>query len=85
MSVEKWQSWMALLPCERCGWLPEDCLCAAGVTASTPPPAPVEESGPVLRVLTLDERRAAYASLSVPALDVLSAAAAEQTQGRGAA
>lgn len=82
MSAENWQGWMALLPCERCGWHPEDCWCRKNTPASPPP---VEESGPVLRVLTLDERRAAYASLSVPALDVLSAAAAEQTQGRGAA
>lgn len=27
MSVRNWQAWMALLPCERCGWTPWDCGC----------------------------------------------------------
>lgn len=55
VSVQNWQAWIALLPCERCGWLPEDCPCRAGVRASAPPkrePAPTE----ALPVLTLEER-----------------------------
>lgn len=86
MSPQRWQSWMALLPCERCGWMPDGgCTCRAGVPRSAPPPTPRKGREKQLRVLTLEERRAAYASLSAPVLEVIAAAAAEKTQGRGAA
>lgn len=78
MTAERWQEWMVLLPCERRNWLFSDCTCVAGVPASPPPP-PIKPV-PALRVLTLDERRAAYSSL--PVLDVIAAVAAEQTDER---
>lgn len=82
MSVQNWQAWMALLPCERCGWTPWDCWCRKAVPRSAPPPPPRRKREKTLPILTLEERRAAYASLTVPVEDVI---AAEQTQGRGAA
>lgn len=66
MSPQRWQSWMALLPCERCGWHPDDCPCRAGVPASAPPKQPVDPNpAEPLPVLTLAERRSAYAPLTV--------------------
>lgn len=78
MSVKRWQQILALLPCERCSWMPPDCTCRTGRPASAPPL--VSKPGGQLRVLTLDERRAAYSSL--PVLDVIAAVAAEQTDER---
>lgn len=77
MSVERWRELIALLPCSRCGWMPEDCPCRKGVPASPPP---VGKPARQLRVLTLDERRAAYTSL--PVLDVIAAVAAEHAGDR---
>ena len=77
-SAQRWQIWQALLPCARCNWMFEDCTCRAAVPASPPPP-PIKPV-PLLRVLTLDERRAAYSSL--PVLGVIAAVAAEQDDER---
>lgn len=77
MSVHRWHELLALFPCDRCGWAPEDCPCRKGVPASPPP---VGKPARQPRVLTLDERRAAYTSL--PALDVIAAVAAERAGDR---
>lgn len=83
MSAENWQSWMALLPCERCGWQSEDCWCRAGVPASAPPPPPrrKQETPPpqAPRILTLAERRAAY---DIPISEVITAVVAERKDDR---
>lgn len=76
---------------ERCGMLDDPardmpCPCRAYAEQATPTPKPrrrpvppAESPAPALRVLTLDERRAAYSSL--PVLDVI-AVAAEQDDER---
>ena len=81
MSVKRWQQILALLPCERCWWMPPDCTCVVRVGKSSRPKSKPAPKTKQLPILTLDERRAAYSRLDVPVLDVIAAAAAEHQEG----